>query len=360
MITHNLSKVFEMFFRRHRNFSRRLYNKPSFNKPSVTNNTFYFAMKTNYFLFLLFVLCVSCSSDSDTFHIENIHDKNRYVDVNVSFVGMNISLTSEDDELSPTRATASDVGVTHIALKVFDSTDKEVFSIGKIQQIDGVDFDKISLQLLPGTYSFVAVAHKASETSESVANIVSKTEAVLNRSLAAITFCKVKEITIGTYDTAESGETEAVNVVLDMGKRVNATFKVLITDQTPSTVNSLELILYPNLPETNTFTINPSTGFAVKQYRSKVEYSKANTAYKTFTNQGCVIHSYVMNEDDNVDVIINAKSADGTVLYTQTLTNVPIKPYHYTIATGNFFYLNSDASFGFDTEIKEITIPIRP
>ena len=356
----NLSKQFAMFFQRKRNIAPISYNKPSNNKPSVTNNKYSCLMKTNYFLFLLVVLFVSCSSDSDTIHVENIHGENKYVDVNVSFAGMNISMNSDEDEWSGTRATTSEAGVTHIALKVFDSTEKEIYSAAKIKQNDGEDFDKISFSLLPGTYSFVAVAHKSSNPSEPVANIVSKTKATLNRSLAATTFCTVKEVTIGTSSTTPSGgDTNAMNVTLDMGKRINATFRLLITDQTPSDVESLEIILYPNLSETTKFEIDPSTGFALNQYRSKVEYLKSATQSNTFTDQGCVIHSYVRSADDKVDVTINAKSTDGTVLYTQTLSNVSIKPYHYTTATGRFFSVTTNASFEFNVEMGEITIPLR-
>lgn len=356
----NILKLFAMFSLRNRNIVPMSYNSPSYNKPLVNNNKNFYIMKTNYFLFLLVVLFASCSSDSDTIQVENIHGENSYIDVNVKFVGMNISMTADEDEWSGTRATASEAGVTRIALKVFDSDDKEIYSTEKTKENDGDGFDKISFQLLPGTYSFVAVAHKASASSEPVANIVSKTEATLNRSIAATTYCTVKDVTISTSSTTTTGsDTEAQDVVLDMGNRVNATFRVLITDQTPSDVESLEIILYPNLSETTTFTINPSTGYALNQYRSKVEYNKSATSNNTFTNQGCAIHSYVKNADDKVDVTINAKSADGKVLFTQTLSDVSIKPYHYTTATGKFFSVTSDASFNFNIGTGEITIPLR-
>ena len=116
--------------------------------------------------------------------------------VNVTF--SDVTFTFEEDK-QPTRGInvgSDSAGVNRISLSVYDSRNNLKFSSQKSSVNDAEDFDKISCKLLPGAYTFVAVAHKASDDSEEAATINSQFEAILTTAKVSRTYKAVQPVTV--------------------------------------------------------------------------------------------------------------------------------------------------------------------
>lgn len=129
---------------------------------------------THALLLLSLVALFSCSSDEDATTATELEPTT----VNVTFTGLNISITPDLKANAPLRVSATESKVTRIAFKVLDATGKEVYSEDKKYGSDN-DFDHVVCPLHVGKYTFVAVAHKAKPLDSPVATVTSTDEALL-------------------------------------------------------------------------------------------------------------------------------------------------------------------------------------
>lgn len=95
-------------------------------------------MKILNYCFFLFVIGIlsACSSES------NSVDENALVPVQVTFSGLDVSVVPDGSRGSVTRATASEAKVDRIALKIFDTSGKEIYSVVK-DNPNEEGFDKV-------------------------------------------------------------------------------------------------------------------------------------------------------------------------------------------------------------------------
>lgn len=275
--------------------------------------------------------------------INSIQDDSEVVDnekvtVNISFSDFNLSF--EEDEVTTRASTASDAKVDRISLSVFDGSDQLVYSSKKKSSVDTEDFDSFSCELVPGDYTFVAVAHKANADTDEAATITSPAAATITTGKVSKTFATTKAVTIA------GGQTN--NVTIDFGKRITSTFQIATTDDTPTNVASCEIIINPSLSTTTAYTINPSTGLATETYQQKVQVLKSEISGGTFKNVNLGIHCFLKDNPQNISVVINMKDASGNIVKTRTFDNVPMAPHRITRAKGNFFPLSASGSFTFD------------
>ena len=276
--------------------------------------------------------------------INSIQDDSEVVDnekvtVNISLSGFNLSF--EEDEVT-TRASdqnAAQAEVTRIARSVFDGSEQLVYSSKKKSSVNTEDFDSFSCELLPGSYTFVAVAHKANADSDEAATITSPTVATITTDKVYKTFAKTQAVTI------VEGQTN--NVTIDFGKRITSTFQIATTDDTPTNVASCEIIINPSLSTTTAYTINPSTGLATDIYQQKVTILKSNTG-NTFKDKALSIYCFLKENPQNIAVTVNMKDASGNVVQTRTFNDVPMAPHRVTRARGIFFPSSASGSFTFD------------
>lgn len=273
---------------------------------------------------------------------EPIGNGNEKVTVHVSFSGFNLTYEEEDATTRASDKTAADAGVDRIALSVFDSGNKLVYSSKKSASVDTEDFDQISCELIPGDYTFVAVAHKANADSEEAASITSLTEATITTSKVLKTFAVTQAATL------QEGQTNTVNIAF--GKRITSTFQLATTDDTPDAVTSCELIVNPNLTTTATsFTFSPSTGLAAAVYQNKTEIKRSDMPNNTFKGVALIVHCYLKESSQNISVTANMKNASGGIVKSMTFNDVPMAPHRITRANGQFFHSSANGSFTFDT-----------
>ena len=297
------------------------------------------------FLLLSFLFLVSCSSE------ENYSYNNNVVNVEVSFSGLDVSVVPDEGYYSPTRGTTTDPKVSRIAFKVFDTEGKEVYSIAKTDPTDN-NFFRISCQLHVGTYTFVAVAHKARTEESQVATITSPTEASINEQYAPVAlYTKSMNVTV-------AGNTSQ-NVNVDFGKRVTSSFQLHVTDTYPNDVEKIEAIFNPSKTEAQApYSFNPATGLTDKDLTYTLLLNRDPVKLPSFTGKKFTFSFLLNSQEQIMDVTINMKNAADETIYTRTLSNVTFRQHCTTTATGTFFTSNVSGNFTFDTNDENINISL--
>lgn len=301
---------------------------------------------TMIMLSMVLPLFAACNSD------ETASPNTHLIPVEVKLSGMDISFLSDEQEVS-SRATATEAGIDRIALKIFDADGKEIYSCQK-KQTD-TDFDRISCDLHVGTYTFVAIAHKARTSDSPVATITSPTAATLGESaIPSLVFAKAQTVTISGNDTQ--------TVTLDMGKRITTSFRIKVTDTYPIDVEKIELILNPGKTAYATpFAFNPTTGLTSSAGTYTMVFGREITENNNFDGKTFTASTFLPSAEQKMDVTINMKSATDAILYTRTLKDITLKQHTTTLATGTFFTSTNSGTFTFDTTDDPIVnIPLNP
>ena len=148
-------------------------------------------------------------------------------------------------------------------------------------------------------------------------------------------------------------------VTIELGKRISSQFILQLQDDQPEEVALCQIIMNPAGSETTEFVFNPSTGFAYDTYLFKNEFQRSKMDGNSFMNNQLGLHCFVTANPQYVDIQINMKDANGSVVKSRTLKNVPMAPHRVTRATGNFFDSSTRSTFLFDLEddpVYDITI----
>lgn len=307
-------------------------------------------MKILNYCFFLFVIGIlsACSSES------NSVDENGLVPVQVTFSGLDVSVVPDGSRGLTTRATVSGAKVDRIALKIFDTSGKEIYSVVK-DNPNEEGFDKVKCLLHVGDYKFVAVAHKAKTAVSKAAVITSPTVATLGETnVPSSVYSKVMDVTVSGNTTQD--------VTIAFGKRITSSFELNVTDDYPDEIENVEIILNPSKDQAaNPYAFNPSTGCAASALTYNASFNRKSFSVTSFTGKTLSISLFLTAEEQKIDVTINMKNSDGITLYTRTLNDVTFRQHTSTIAKGTFFSSQVSGSFTFDTtDDTSINIPLKP
>lgn len=256
-------------------------------------------------------------------------------EVTINLSGLDFIITSDGAPAS--RATAADAGVAGITLTAYNSEGRVAFTITQAATDEG--FGNITTKIPVGTYTFVAVAHDASDATTAIASAL---EASYSGTMGFGVYSASQQVVV-------SGNASQ-SVQMDMGKRITSSFGVKITDPTPSEVESIQIIVSPSAVKPIAYTFNPATGLATETWRYERTISKSDYNITTFTNVVLQDHLLLTKAEDQLDVQINALDADNNVLYSRSKEGVTFRQATRTIATGTFFSASSTGAFTFDTE----------
>lgn len=217
------------------------------------------------------------------------------------------------------------------------------------------DFGMVKCLLHIGTYKFVAVAHKAKTAESKAAVITSPTEATLGE--ANVPSCLYSKV---TNVTVSGNTTQSVNI--EFGKRITSSFELNVTDDYPDEIENVEIILNPSKDQAaNPYAFNPSTGCAASALTYNASFNRKSFSVTSFTGKTLSISLFLTSDEQKIDVTINMKNSDGTILYTRTLKDVTFRQHSSTIAKGTFFSSQVSGSFTFDTtDDTSINIPLNP
>lgn len=304
---------------------------------------------TKALLLLSLAALFSCSSDEDATTATELEPTT----VNVTFTGLDISITPDQKANSPLRVSATKAGVTRIAFKVFDATGKEVYSEDKNVGSDN-DFDHVVCPLHVGKYTFVAVAHKSKLLDSPVATVTSADESLLTESyVPKFVFAKTMDVTVAGNTTQ--------NVTMEFGKRITTSFNLKVKDDYPDEVTKVRLTANSSKPKAMTpFAFSPATGFAPS------DLSYTNTIIRaenlsSFTGKDIGLNFFLTSDEQKMDIVIDMLNDANEVLYTRTLSDLTFHRHSTTRATGTFFTASVTTTFDFDTEDDtNIEVPLNP
>ena len=276
---------------------------------------------------------VSCQQDNLT-----IKPSDQKVRVDVTLADFVIS--TEDDATRASDKNATEAKINRIAFSVFDKNKKVVYSE---QGVDPNDpkFGTFSFLVIPGDYTFVTVAHKASGDNDGAAEIRSLSEATITTKKLSTTYSCTQQVNVVPHLTQ--------SFCVECGKRRTSTFQLLCTDDPPANVASCEIILNPSASYSTSYTFDPSTGLISEQQQYKNTFSVADIKTQTFKGVCLAVQCLLTSETQSIYITVNMKDADGETVKSRTFKNVEMKPHRVTQATGPFFHSTVNGSFLFDT-----------
>ena len=225
-----------------------------------------------------------------------------------------------------TRGTVS-VGdyFSRLAVQLFDQYGNKVFSQSKTQTRDDDDFGTLSVGLTAGTYTVVAIGHSSPVTPTiKSAELVQFT--AQNGVKNSDTFCHYGQVTIdddGGYHELRMNRVTAMVTFEFTDADMPAGFAGLKVDYTGGSAN-----------------FNPSNGQGCTKSAQSETRAMCASQYAVFTFP-------YMSTDGTLKVTLNALDADGNILTTKVLTDVPVTRNRITRCTGVLF---GDG----DWEIKQI------
>lgn len=291
-------------------------------------------------------LSISCSNDTE--EIMACEEK-QMAEVNVTLSALDISIVP-DAQLRASDKTASEASINRIAFAIFDAADNSL--VYSVTQTSGeLGFGNIATKLPLGNYTFVAVAQTLVSNDASTTDIVSPTEVSLCSQGVGVVYSATQSVSIADYNPQ--------NVNIDMGRRKNAYFRVHVTDPTPDNVESIQIIVSPSQNRPASYTINPSSGLALGNWRYERTYSKSELGITTLTDKKFSCGVFLAEDGpQQIDVIVNMLDSEGNILYTTSGTGISIERAQVLEATGPLFSLSTQSSLSFDTftDLIQITL----
>jgi len=272
-------------------------------------------------LLLGVLLIVSCgkelSSEADVYTGEEpavtSHQTRVTFDVQVSFNQSPIGQAR-------TRAGASDY-ISRLALKVFNASGESVASVQQLKT--DTDFGTPTLSLPAGSYTLVALGHRASSSSIATGIIQSATSIEFQEGKCFDTYCAVQALTV----TEGEAQNEAVTMNV-------ATSQIFLnpTDTPPSTLANMEIVFNESGTSLDKLLLNPTTRLTSSSYKQVI-----SGAVQTLADIQQFKFNYLLTENEvSVPVTLRFKNTSNVVFSEKSL-NVPMKLGYYTTITGPLF-----------------------
>ena len=272
-------------------------------------------------------------------------------------VDLNLGFNTTEDPWTVSRGTSSrssitESDLTHIAVKVFDNNSSVVLDTIQTKTEEDDNFGILNdLRIPEGSYTFVAVAHKAAtKENPEPAIINSPTEAIIPEKNLYETYATVKEsVGIGIYQSS--------NIKLELSLMVTKlTFKVLdaITPETAkvrATVNA-------DASEAESLTCNPTTGvFTTNASFSKtwnIDEKWHNTKNATFN-----IIAGLTDYTTGIKLKLETLNSNDEVIFSRTFTDIELNRAKRRTLSTNLFTGSSEATINLEDwgDDEEIIIP---
>ena len=217
---------------------------------------------------------------------------------------------------------ASASEASRIALTIFDAAGNKV--IEKSQYKTDDDFGTFAdLRLLPGTYTFAIVAHRANTTDEAPATITSATSATLPGSFYLDTYATTKSVTV----TANATQDVSITVPLCVTK-----LKLVTLDKLPSNVTSIRITTNPEgatVPDpvgepvestpSGTTPFNPTTGLTPSATSFTRTWNVSESVGKQLNmNFFFMAEAYPLT----TSILVEALNAEGATVASRTFTDI--------------------------------------
>lgn len=272
-------------------------------------------MKNNLF-FAAFVLLVAASCTNNTISVD---DNQNLVPVRVHVEGFSVS-----QEMFPGTRAGQDIseytGVKTITVAFYTSEGTEQSKTTQMRASlpAGDTFGDFSLSLPMGSYTMVVIA----SGSDYAMTLTSPTQAGFDAQEEHVreTFAATQAVNVSSN--------EAVNINATLS-RIISKVMVVSTDNRTADVANIR----------TTFSaggtgFNPTTGFATTNtgFSNTVRGSVVANSPSSATN-----YLFLATDEQMVNVTIETLDADGAVLFSKTVNNVPLRRNRVTTLTGAMF-----------------------
>ncbi|MBQ2209775.1 MAG: hypothetical protein II404_07415 [Prevotella sp.] len=287
-------------------------------------------MKNFKFFFAAFMLlAASCSNDESLDSSVNNFSEQALAPVTVHVKGFSVS---QEEFSGPITRAAQDLGdysgINAVTLAFYASNGTEAY---KSTQAKGdVNFGEFSLSLPMGSYTMVAVAYYHSDASP--LELTSPTEAAFTGTRAYETFATTQEVVISNTNAVD------ISATLD---RVVTQLKVVSTDGKTADVSNVRMTFSAGGKD-----FNPTTGFAITNTGFANTVGNSAAVGSTSTSLSFL---FLATDEQNINVTIETLDADGAVLFSKTVNNVPFQRNRVTKLTGAM-YTNEALSGTFQIE----------
>lgn len=226
---------------------------------------------------------------------------------------------------------AADAPATRLSFAVFDEDGELVEEVIDLEPSDG-SFGTIEMELFPGSYQMVAVAHSGAAD----ADIQSATSVILPGTSFTDTFAKVQGLTV------ESGTDCSLSMTLP---RVTSAFVLRLTDAAPADAKEIQVVVNTAGLDPTTLELNPTTGLALNNWKQTctipIAYFTSNTDVPVYFISAFPVSS--------VTVKATAYDTSDAEIISHIINNVSLAPNQKTIATGTFFKSQGSGTFTIET-----------
>lgn len=259
-----------------------------------------------------------CCKDKDDSTIGSAKVTVRISDFSISQENMDLKSTSVGDY----------AGVKAITLAFYKSDGTEAYKHTQLKDDASTytTFGEFSTSLTMGSFKMVVLGYGYFDGD--VLELTSPTSAIYTSDRVRETFAATEDITITNCD--------AVNLTATLN-RVVAKVQVVSTDNRTADVANIRMTFSGGAKG-----FNPTTGLATSNtgFANTVQGSGDTGATTTATS-----YIFLATDEQTVDVTIETLDADGAVLFSKTVNDVPLKRNRQTTLTGAM-YTNAGVSPG--------------
>lgn len=259
---------------------------------------------------LFSLIIFSCVNDVD-------NDENSLGSKHLTF---SVSYNIEQEDMSRASSSLSDY-ISSLAF--FDYKNGEIEN-SIVQSSSDNAFGTLSADISFGEHTFLFVGHNSTSCSYDVEN-------------SELSFTGNIKDTFTFYTTLKvNSELPSEESEISLERQV-AMVKLSIKDAIPENAAKIEVCI-----DGYSDRLNPVTGIASNNYKHTRtwEYSEEHIG---MLDTSYIVYTFVSSDEEtNVTVSVTVRDANGEVLKTRTINQVPIKKNFQTVIQGNFF----DTSFG--------------
>ena len=284
--------------------------------------------------FVIYAAClamVACSQERMDTVINDETEEAVMVPVKVHVDGFSVAMSDFD---APAQRRASEKvadysGVNAVTLAFYRHDSTEVCQVTQLKA-EKTAFGDFSLTLPMGQYTMVVLAYYTSEGNPMV--LTSPTEAAFTGAHSFETFATTKAVSI-TNNTP-------VDISAQL-ERIATQLQVKSVDGKTENVKNVRMTF-----SAGSKSFNPTTGLALSDtgYESTV-----NNSTKTGELSTSRSFLFLTSDEQQMDVTIETLDADGHVLFSKQVKDVPFKRNRSTILTG-YLYTNPGVSAAFQVD----------
>ena len=272
-------------------------------------------MKNVLLMLRILLACTACTKEIVSENVSGEFANAEPITVNVH-CQYSITETSFGES---TRANVSK-DVTRLSFSVFNSSNECVHS--ETQKVGDENFGTLSsFKLTAGTYTLVAVAHKASNDESACATITSPMVVSMKEDYLHNTYAGVQPLTVSnTYDGTEKDVTMTLNLCVT---RV----QVKILDQLPANLGKVVVDVNTGKPAApNNFSFNPQEPLFATD--ASFERTWERTDFESLIGNekiGFAVTAMMNEYPKTISTKITAYDQAGNQMITRTFDNVTVK-----------------------------------